>query len=228
MLIVTAAVLHSQTPKRQNQNFKGQRQPPNNNSGNNVNTIDLKKATEKFWEVRAEFDSADFQYAILLNDNAGLFAARQQGENKANFLKMVGHVGGVMKNSNLSNYEIAKLNLEIGQTCFALGRFVIANKRLLEAKTRFERSPAASNDYIETLGSLGLVYISMRRPKLADSFLLKATAMRENSAGSKDPGLIPLLNNRAVLDFTNGRYNKSEFAFDRAIGLLRGQLTSMA
>src|SRR4026209_1021449 len=136
MLVATAAVLHSQTPGRQNQNFKGQRQPVNNSA----NTFDLKKATEKFWEVKAQFDSVDFQYAILLSDNAGLFAARQHGENKANFLKMLGHVGGVMKNSNLSNYEVAKLNLEIGQTSFALGRFLIAVKRLMEAKNRFERA----------------------------------------------------------------------------------------
>src|SRR6185503_6756579 len=139
--------------------FPGQRNP-NNRQGNNSAVMDLKKATEKFWEIYSGFDSTDFEYAILVNDNAGMFAAKQQGENKANFLKMVGHVGAVLGNSNLANEQVAKINLEIGQTCFALGRFVIASKRLTEAKTRYERGRIVSDDYIETIGSLGLVYIS--------------------------------------------------------------------
>ncbi len=228
ILVIPVAFLYAQQPRRQKQDqrFQGQRQQANKVSSSNMQ--ELKQATEQFWKLKGEFDSVDFEYAILLNDNAGLFAAKQTTD-KANFLKMIGHVSAVMNNSNLSNEQIAKVNLELGQASFILGRFAIAGKRLTEASNRFANSSSNENDYLETLSSLALLYTSTGRPKLADSFLLKATSLHENKFGMKGRGLASLLNNRAVLDFTTGRYNKSEYGFIKATELLQsnGLLSSL-
>ena len=51
--------------------------------------VDAKeKLRKEYKDLSSEFDSTDYEYALLLSDNAGLFAGKQRGESRAKFLKM--------------------------------------------------------------------------------------------------------------------------------------------
>ena len=228
IFLIHAAVLYPQQPKRQNQRVQGQGHAGNKGMSN-PNPGTVKQMIDEFKKINAEFDSTDFEYAILLNDNAGLFASRQTAKGKEIFFKRVSQLASVIYRAGLSEQTLAKMNYEIGRTSYAVGRFVFAAKRFTEAKDRFEKNNAMDDDnYLQALSGLGLVYISAGRLQKADSVLAPVIAMREKRFGAQDPGLIPLLNNKAVLDFNLGRYNESEAGFNKAIGLLQGQLSSMA
>ena len=61
-------------------------------------------------KARAEFDSTDFDYAILLSDNSGLFDVKEKGEGAAKVTSVLSLGAGFIKNAEISakaNFEFA-------------------------------------------------------------------------------------------------------------------------
>ena len=58
--------------------------------------------------ARSEFDSTDFDYAILLSDNSGLFDIKEKGEGTARLTSMVEMGSKYYKNEDLTDAERAR------------------------------------------------------------------------------------------------------------------------
>jgi CHAT domain-containing protein/Tfp pilus assembly protein PilF len=186
--------------------------------------------TTKFKELRAEFDSTDFDYAILLSDNAGLFAGKHKAESRAKFIRLGNIISSAIENADLTDEENANLNLEIGRTSFATGRFFFAEKRLKAAKNYFEKANLTEDiGFLKTISSQGLLYTSMGRFTQAENFISQAMSTRLEKFGADDMGIAALLNNYAVLYFNKGQYNESEKEFGKAAELIQanGRLNEM-
>ena len=88
-------------------------------------------------EVKADFDSTDIDYAILLSDNSGLFGGQGKGGFGSKFLRLGGIANSLYKDFDLDDEENATLNLQMGQSAYAMGKYVFAEKRLKSAQGFF-------------------------------------------------------------------------------------------
>ena len=159
-------------------------------------------------KIRAEFDSTDFDYAILLSDNSGLFNVKDKREMGGKFLALKNIGTSLYKNSDLSDKENATLNLQVGQSAYAMGRYVFAEKRFRSAANYFKKANLINEPgYMKTISGTGLLYTTMGRFTLAEKFTSDALNMREDKFGVTDMGVAASLNNYAVLHYNLGRYN---------------------
>ncbi|HPG10285.1 MAG TPA: CHAT domain-containing protein [Chitinophagaceae bacterium] len=182
-------------------------------------------------DFTADFDSTDLDYAILLSDNSGLFGTRGRGEFGAKFIRLTGIARSLYKDLDLTNEENARLNLQMGQSGYAMGKYVFAEKRFRTAQRYFEQSGMTGDlGYLKTISGQGLLFASMGRFKQAEIFTRKALDMRLNGFGEKDMGVAASYNNCAVLNYNLGRYNESEKEFASATKVIEinGQKTSSA
>src|SRR5690606_14468378 len=103
----------------------------------------LEKATSSFLKnmenARAEFDSTDFDYAILVSDNAGLFDIKEKGERLAKASSLITLGTSYYNNTELTDAERARLQLEAGEFAYGSGNFAAAEKRFDAAKNVYEQ-----------------------------------------------------------------------------------------
>jgi CHAT domain-containing protein len=176
------------------------------------------KAVDDF---KNEFDSTDIDYAILLSDNSGLFGGRANNEFGTRFMRMAGIVNSLYKDADLTDEENARLNLSMGQSAYASGRYMFAAKRLSAARGYFEKAGMTRDlSYLKTIASEGLLYTSMGRFSQAEKFTAKALELREENLGETNMAVAASLNNYAVLHYNQGLYNESEKEFNRSVSVV--------
>ena len=125
--------------------------------------------------IKAEFDSTDIDYAILLSDNSGLFGGQGRGEFGAKFLKLGGIANSLYRDFDLDDEENATMNLQMGQSAYAMGRYVFAEKRLKTAQQYFEKAYRTSEiGYMKSIASQGLLYTTTGRFGQAETFTAQA------------------------------------------------------
>jgi CHAT domain-containing protein/Flp pilus assembly protein TadD len=192
------------------------------------NTIDRAKYEarnayyQKMNDIRNEFDSSDFDYAILVSDNAGLFNLRDKREMGSKFMNLK-NIGSQLyhKDIELSDEEKALFNLHAGQSSYAMGRYLYAEKRFQAAQEYFERGYLTGHPgYMKTISNEGLLYATMGRYSQAQLFTEKALAMRRQAMGDDDMEVAASLNNYAVLHYNLGRYNESEKELEEALSII--------
>lgn len=172
-------------------------------------------------DFKAEFDSTDIDYAMLLSDNAGMFKGKASNEMGSKFIRLGTIANSFYKDQDLSNEENARLNLHLGQSAYATGRYVYAAKRLSAAQFFFEKAGMRSDlSYVKTIASQGLLYTSMGRFSQAEKFTSEALEMRKKKLGDKNMAVSASLNNYAVLHYNLGQYNESEKEFAAAIRVI--------
>lgn len=121
-------------------------------------------------KARAQFDSADFDYAILVSDNSGLFDLREKGEGAAKLSTGAGLYSSFMKNDELSDLEKARFNLEMGELWYAQRKFQYAEKRFVSARQFYEGGGLTEDiGYLKTIANQGLLYTTMGRFTHAES-----------------------------------------------------------
>ncbi|MDZ4806774.1 MAG: CHAT domain-containing tetratricopeptide repeat protein [Bacteroidota bacterium] len=173
--------------------------------------------------IQAEFDSTDIDYAILLSDNSGLFGGHGRGEFGAKFLKLGGIARSLYRDVDIDDDETATVNLQMGQSAYAMGRYVFAEKRLKAAQFFFEKSLLTSEiSYMKTIASEGLLFTTTGRFAQAEKFTQKALELRESKLGKTNMAVAASLNNYAVLHYNLGQYNESEREFSSALSIIRG------
>jgi CHAT domain-containing protein len=178
----------------------------------------LLKSMEK---ARAEFDSTDFDYAILISDNAGLFDVQQKGERVAKASSLINLGSSFYNNTELTGEERARLQLESGELAYGSGNYAIAEKRFNAAKSIFEETSLTENlGYLKTLTNQGLLYGTMGRFTQAEGFTAGALDIRKGKFGENNPGMAASLNNYGVLHYNLGRYNEAEKMLGDAIGII--------
>lgn len=189
---------------------------------NKAETEARNAVSDQLEKIKAEFDSTDFDYAILLSDNSGLFNVKDKREFGGKFLALKNIGTSLYRNADLSDKENAVLNLQMGQSAYAMGRYVFAEKRFKAAVNYFEKASLTNEPgYMKTISNTGLLYTTMGRFTLADKFTSSALNMREDKFGMKDMGVAASLNNYAVLHYNLGQYNESEKEFAEALSVIK-------
>lgn len=172
--------------------------------------------------IKADFDSTDIDYAILVSDNAGLFGVKGKGSFGAKFLRLGGIAKSMYRDFDLDDEENANLNLQMGQSAYAMGRFVFAEKRYNAAKYYFERSGRTGElNYLKTIAGLGLLYTNTSRFQLANEYTDKALQLRTNRLGANSMAVASSLNNYAVLHYNLGLYNEAEKEFEQSVNIIK-------
>lgn len=167
------------------------------------------------------FDSTDIDYAILLSDNSGVFGGKGRGEFGVKFRQFGNIANSLLRDADLSDEENARLNLQLGQSGYAMSRFIYAERRLTTAKGYFEKA-SLNNDpgYIKTISSQGLLYTSMGRYEQAQKYTSAALNMRRERLGKNSMAIAASLNNYAVLQYNLGQYNESEKQVEEALSII--------
>ena len=183
----------------------------------------LVSATIKGLEnARAEFDSTDFDYAILLSDNSGLFDIKEKGERSARVTSMVSLSYSQYKNSQLTEAENARFHREWGEIFYANEKFPAAENRFSLAKTSYEKAGLKEDiGYLKTISNQGLLYATMGRFTQAEEFTAQALTMRKAKFGESNTGVAASLNNYGVLKYNLARYNEAEKDFESSISIIK-------
>lgn len=173
-------------------------------------------------DIRDDFDSTDFDYAVLVSDNSGLFNVKSKRELGGKFinLKNMGQ-SFYRRDFDVSDEEAARLNLQMGESAFAMGRYVYAEKKFLSAAEHFEKAYMLRDPgYMKTISNTGLLYATMGRYSQAEKFTVKALDIRQSALGENDMGVAASLNNYAVLHYNLGQYNEAEKDFAKALNVI--------
>lgn len=173
-------------------------------------------------KARAEFDSADFDYAVLMSDNSGLFDVKEKGEGAARVTSMVSMGAAMSKDDKLADADKARFHREMGEVFYASGKFSMAEKKFIAAKTAYEAASLTDDvGYIKTLSDQGLLYATMGRFTQAEGFTVEALEMRKQKFGEGNVGIAASLNNYGVLKYNLARYNDAEKDFEAALSILK-------
>jgi CHAT domain-containing protein len=224
LLIITSIALSA--PAQILNRIKDRAKGKVNQEANNAKYTAKNKAREGAYkqldDFNAEFDSTDVDYAILLSDNSGVFGGRGRGEFGAKFLRLGVIANSLYKDADLSDEENARLSMQLGQSAYATGRLVVAEKRLNAARRYFEQGGlTADPGYVKTISTQGLLYTSMGRYPQAETATTEALTLRKERQGEKSMAVAASLNNYAVLHYNLGLYNEAEKEFATAIDLVK-------
>jgi CHAT domain-containing protein len=185
----------------------------------NKATASLLKNMEK---ARAEFDSTDFDYAILVSDNAGLFDIKEKGERMAKASSLINLSAAYYNNAEFTDEERARFQLEAGELAYGSGNFAIAEKRFDAAKNIYEQSKLTEDlGYVKTISNEGLLYATTGRYTQAEGFTAGAIDIRKQIFGENHFSMAASLNNYGVLHYNLGRYNESEKTLADALAIIR-------
>src|SRR5688572_15479592 len=160
----------------------------NNKARNLATKENLSKATgsllKNMEKARAEFDSTDFDYAILISDNAGLFDVQEKGERLAKASSLINLGSALYNNTEFTDEERARFQLESGELAYGSGNFAVAEKRFTSAKTIYEETNLTENlGYLKTISNQGLLYATMGRFTQAEGFTVGALDIRKSKFG---------------------------------------------
>jgi CHAT domain-containing protein len=173
-------------------------------------------------DARAEFDSADFDYAILVSDNSGLLDIKEKGERTARVSSFASIGYSQYKNSQLTDAENARFNREWGEIKYGEGKFSVAEIFFSVAKTSYEKAGMDRDiGYLKTIANQGLLYATMGRFTQAEDFTSQALTMRKTHLGNTHPGVAASLNNYGVLKYNLARYNEAEKDFESSISIVK-------
>ncbi len=174
-------------------------------------------------KARDSFDSTDFDYAILLSDNSGLFDIKEKGERSAKLTSLASIGASFYKNTELTDAERARFNLEMGELLYAHEKFSMAEKKFNAAKNAYEQGKLTEDiGYIKTLSNQGLLYATMGRFTQAEGFTAEALDLRKTKYGENNTSVAASLNNYGVLKYNLARYNESEKDFESALAIIKG------
>jgi CHAT domain-containing protein/Flp pilus assembly protein TadD len=174
-------------------------------------------------KARTEFDSADFDYAILISDNSGLFDVKEKGEAVARISSTVNLLSSFSKNDELKDEEKARLNRETGELWYGSGKYTLAEKKFTAAKLIYEQA-ALTDDlgYLKTISSQGLLYSTMGRFTQSEGFTKDALDMRKTKFGENNIGVAASYNNYGVLRYNLGNFNESEKDLASSLSIIKG------
>lgn len=173
-------------------------------------------------DARASFDSADFDYAILLSDNSGLFDVREKGETSANISSALNIGLSGVKNAEFSDEERARMNRQSGEVLYGYRKFNMAEKKFINAISIYESAGLTDQlGYLKTIANQGLLYATMGRYTQSEDFTAKSLELRKEKFGEEDIGMVASLNNYGVLHYNLGRYNEAEKDLASAVDIAK-------
>jgi CHAT domain-containing protein len=190
-------------------------------SGNIFAQIDLNKLKKKAQDVskindllgnklgttKGDYDTSNFNYAVSLRDNAGLFEAEEKFKKNQKIFTEV--LNSTDKTENTPQQKADNLN-EVGEMMFASNKFTTAEYSFKGALKQYQKAADTTNPgYALTLSNLGLLYHTTGRYNLSESFTKKALDLRKATINNT-AAYGASVNNLAVLYKDMGRYNEAE------------------
>lgn len=181
-----------------------------------VKNLVTDKVADELDDIRSEYDSSSFNYAIALSDNAGLFESKEKYERHKKFL-----IEGFKKRTdNMSDEDQARGWIDRAEILYASGKYKLAAGFLLSALAYYETEGKTNSiDYAKALANLGLVAHSGGRYTYSMDFTTRSMELREELFGKDSKGYAASLNNYALLIKDLGQYNKAEKLLSEAVVL---------
>lgn len=181
----------------------------------------LKKVgTNAAAKTKLRLDSIDFQFAISVNENSGIFDVQHKGEtwSKAFYT--------LKDEKDKSKEELVRDSLETALNYYELRWYKLAEQTFMDTKTMMERDGLTENiNYLRTLSCIGLVYLSQGRTIEATQYIDESLQRSLNGPGQNSPAYIANINNSAKLDQLLGKYHEAEKKFDEAATLAKAVFT---
>jgi len=176
-------------------------------------------------KARAEFDSTDFDYAILVSDNSGLFDVKEKGELKAQAQSMGDLVLSVHQDgldAKFTELQKADNARKLGEVMYARKMFKMADQQFVDARGLYEgANHRDALGYFKTIANQGLLYATMGRFSQAEGYTAESLEMRKEKFGDNSPAVASSLNNYGVLKYNLARYNEAEKDFDAALTIIK-------
>lgn len=173
-------------------------------------------------KARADFDSTDFDYAILVSDNSGLVDIKEKGENSARASFALSNLRATLGEKELQPREKAGVQLGWGEIFYGSRNFKLAESCFTNAKKIYEENGLTEDlGYIKTIANTGLLYGTMGRFTQAEGFTSEALDLRRGKFGDQNPGVAASLNNYGVLKYNQARYNEAEEDFEGAVAIMK-------
>lgn len=185
---------------------------------------ELTKALFKFAgdagsKKKAKLDSVDFQYAISVNENAGLIDVKQKGEQWTRGLY------AMKEKAERTPEEVGRDTVDYAVNLYQLKLYKLAEEAFQDAQTYLEENKLTNDlSYLRCISNLGLVYMAQGKTSESEEYI--DMALKTSAAlGEKSPGYIANLNSRAKFDQMMGRYNEAEKGFDETLDLIKQAFT---
>lgn len=175
-----------------------------------------KEGAKKTTQQNLSLDSADFQFAVSVNENAGFFDVKQKGENTNKAMNFL-----FAEESKRTPVEKARDSLKQGVELYGFWKkYKMAELWFTNTKTYLEAN-GLTNElvYLRTLSNLGLVNLTQGKSSEAELYIFQSLEISEKKLGKKSTAYIANLNNRAKLSQSLGMYNEAEKEFDEALAL---------
>lgn len=181
----------------------------------------LNKIQESLDKERAQFDSTDFDYAVLVSDNSGLSDLKEKGKMSSRLSTSLNTGAALLNDGELTDEQNARYRLDWGEIWYASRKFSYAEKNFEVAKALYEKA-SLTNDigYIKTIANQGLLYASTGRFLQAEGSTAEALDMRKQKFGDQNAAVASSLNNYGVLRYNLARYNESEQDLAAALAVL--------
>lgn len=164
---------------------------------------------------KAKLDSVDFQFAISVNENAGLINISQKGEVWTRGLY------GLKDKNERTPAEIARDTVDYATGLYEYRLYQLAEDAFGDAMTYIEAENLTTDiSYVRLVSNMALLYMAQGKINEAASYLnlaLKASS----TVGSKSPAYLANLNSQAKLAQMNGHYNEAEKDFDEVLKMVK-------
>lgn len=186
-----------------------------NAQDDDIATAFMKDLGDMGAKKKARLDSIDFQFAISVNENAGMVEIDQDGEKGAKMLYNFKDKG------SRTPSEIASDTLELANWFYKKKMYKVAEASYLEVKSILEEAQLTNDiNYIRCISSLGLVYMNMGRLNEASQYLTQALSLAE-SVGPQSAAFGANLNSVAKYNQLTGNYNEAEQGFESAVKVVK-------
>lgn len=168
---------------------------------------------------KAKLDSVDFQFAISVNENAGLIDVKQKGEMLTRGLYQI------KNKSQRTPEEVGRDTVDYAVNLYQLKLYKLAEGSFKEAKAYLEAHNLSTDiSYVRCISSLALVY--MAQGKTIESEDLINTALRASmQLGERSAAYAANLNSHAKYEQMVGHYNEAEKGFDETLELVKKVFT---
>jgi len=168
---------------------------------------------------KAKLDSVDFQFAISVNENAGLIDVRQKGEAVTRGMY-------ILKDQNEKTAaEIGRDSVDIATALYRWRLYKRAEASFISAKAFLERNQLTDDiSYLRCLSNLALVYMAEGKTMEAEQYVNDALSASIQQ-GETSAAYVANLNSKAKFQQMVGHYNEAEKAFDEALTLSKKVFT---
>jgi CHAT domain-containing protein/Flp pilus assembly protein TadD len=175
------------------------------------------KLVDKLSDARKNYDETNFNYAISLSDNAGLYETNELG--KRTQTVAIAYLQGEDNREETAREKAANMN-GAGELFYASNKYKLAEFEFLATILSLETEQLTDDMlYPLALSNLGLLYHTTGRYSLAEAYTTRALEIRKEKAAENAAGYSASLNNLAVLYKDMGRYEEAEKLFEESLSI---------